>query len=51
MDKVKFGIHWDIRPVKQCFHPDWTYGEICVKCNDCKRFNKRKNKRSVPNEQ
>ncbi len=32
--------HVDFAPVEECKHPDWTYGEICVKCGDCGRFEK-----------
>lgn len=32
-------IHFDYKPIKDCKHPEWTYGEICVKCNECGRFN------------
>jgi len=31
-------IHISFSPIKDCTNPD-TYGEICVKCNDCGRFN------------
>lgn len=33
-------IHIDFAPIDDCKHPEWTYGEICVKCNECKRFDK-----------
>jgi ssDNA-binding Zn-finger/Zn-ribbon topoisomerase 1 len=29
----------DYAPTKKCKHPEWTYGEICVKCGECGRFN------------
>ena len=29
----------DYAPIKHCKHPEWTYGEICVKCGECGRFN------------
>jgi len=29
--------HIDFTPVENCKNPD-TYGYICVKCNDCGRF-------------
>ena len=32
-------LHIDYPPTKDCKNPD-TYGEICVKCNDCGRFDK-----------
>lgn len=32
-------IHIDFGPTKDCKHPEWTYGMICVKCNECGRFN------------
>ena len=31
-------IHLDYHPTKKCKHPEWTYGEICVKCGGCGRF-------------
>jgi hypothetical protein len=31
--------HISRAPTKNCKHPEDTYGEICVKCNDCGRFN------------
>ena len=31
-------VHVDYAPIKGCKNPD-TYGEICVKCNKCHRFN------------
>ena len=31
-------IHIDYAPIKDCKNPD-TFGEICVKCNKCHRFN------------
>ena len=30
-------MHFDYAPTKDCNNPD-TYGEICVKCNQCGRF-------------
>ena len=30
----------DYAPVKDCKHPEWTYGEICVKCGECGRYDK-----------
>ena len=30
-------IHIDYRPVPDCINPD-SFGEICVKCNQCGRF-------------
>jgi len=30
----------DIAPAKDCKHPELTYGEICVQCNECGRFDK-----------
>lgn len=33
-------VVFDYAPIKKCKHPDWTYGEICVKCGECGRFNK-----------
>ena len=32
------GIHIDFPPVKDCKHPEWTCGELCVKCGECGRF-------------
>lgn len=31
-------IHFDYPPVKECVHPEWTFGEICVKCGECGRY-------------
>lgn len=31
-------IHIDLQPIKGCKYPELTYGEICVKCNACGRF-------------
>lgn len=31
-------IHIDYSPIKGCKHPEWTYGEICVKCGECGRY-------------
>ena len=33
-------VHWDYPPTKKCKHPEWTYGELCVKCGECGRYNK-----------
>jgi len=33
-------IHIDYPPVPECKRPEETYGEICIKCNECGRFNK-----------
>ena len=33
-------VHWDYRPTKDCTQGEFTYGEICIKCNKCGRFNK-----------
>lgn len=33
-------VHWDYPPTKNCKHPEWTYGELCVKCGECGRYNK-----------
>ena len=33
-------IHFSIPVTKECKHPEWTYGEICVKCGECGRFDK-----------
>jgi len=33
-------MYLDFPPVKECKHPEWTYGVICVKCGDCGRFDK-----------
>lgn len=27
-------------PIKECKHPELTYGEICVQCNECGRFDR-----------
>jgi len=32
--------HIDIPPVDDCKNPD-SYGMICVKCNECGRFDKK----------
>lgn len=34
-------IHYDYRPVQECDQVEFTYGEICIKCNKCGRFNKK----------
>ena len=34
-------MNWDYPPVAECKHPNETYGEICIQCNDCGRFDKR----------
>ena len=31
----------DFAPGKNCKSPELTYGEICVKCNKCGRFNQK----------
>jgi hypothetical protein len=31
----------DFAPIKNCKSPELTYGEICVKCNKCGRFNQK----------
>jgi hypothetical protein len=31
----------DFAPVKNCKSPKETYGEICVQCNKCGRFNQK----------
>jgi|26BtaG_2_1085354.scaffolds.fasta_scaffold16136_2 transposase-like protein len=31
-------VHIDYPPIKKCKNPD-TYGELCVRCNKCHRFN------------
>ena len=28
----------DYAPIPECLHPDQTYGEICVQCGECGRF-------------
>ena len=33
-------MYIDYAPTKDCLHPDLTFGEICVQCNDCERFTK-----------
>lgn len=33
-------VHIDFPPIEGCKHPEWTYGVLCVKCNDCGRFNR-----------
>jgi hypothetical protein len=33
-------IHIDFSVTRECKHPEWTYGEICVKCGECGRFDK-----------
>ena len=32
-------MHIDYGPERECFCPDMTYGQICIKCNACGRFN------------
>ena len=34
----KQAIHLDYSVTENCKHPDLTYGEICVKCGECGRF-------------
>ncbi len=29
----------DFAPSKNCKHPEWTYGEICVQCGECEERN------------
>jgi len=31
-------IHLDYVPVPECTMQEFTYGEICIKCNVCGRF-------------
>lgn len=31
-------VHIDYPPTKECKHPEWTYGELCVKCGECGRY-------------
>ena len=31
-------VHIDYPPTKNCKHPEWTYGLLCVKCGECGRF-------------
>ena len=31
-------MHIDYPPIKDCRHPEWTCGEICVKCGECGRY-------------
>ena len=31
-------MHIDYAPIKECKHPELTYGEICVKCGECGRY-------------
>ena len=33
-------VHLDYPPTKTCKHPEWTYGELCVKCGECGRYNR-----------
>lgn len=33
-------VHIDCPPTKDCKHPEWTYGMICVKCGECGRYDK-----------
>ena len=32
----------DYAPIKDCKQGKWTFGEICVQCNKCGRFNPKK---------
>lgn len=34
-------IHLDFAVTKDCKNPEESYGEICVKCNRCGRFDKK----------
>ena len=36
--EVEMIIHFDYTPVKECKHPEWTCGEICIKCGECGRY-------------
>lgn len=38
MIKKEATLHVDYHPIKGCKHPELTYGEICVKCGECGRF-------------
>ena len=42
-DKEVIGAFIDYGVTKDCVNPD-SYGTICVKCNQCGRFNKNKEK-------
>lgn len=43
--KTGEGVHVDIAPIKGCKNV-WSFGEICVKCNKCGRFDKHIGKES-----
>lgn len=34
-------FHIDYKPTPECNNPN-TFGEVCLKCNDCQRFTKLK---------
>ena len=40
----------DYAPVAHCKRPQETYGEICVQCNDCGRFNEKPTMEEANNE-
>ena len=31
-------MHIDFAPIEDCKRPELTYGELCIKCNECGRF-------------
>ena len=31
-------MHLDFTPLPECRRPEDTYGEVCIKCNECGRF-------------
>jgi len=31
-------LHISYRPAKGCKHPELTYGEICIQCGECGRY-------------
>lgn len=38
MTKPKMTLHIDYQALPNCKNPEESYGEICVKCNQCGRF-------------
>lgn len=35
---IPMSVHIDHSPLKDCKNPQDSYGMICVKCNQCRRF-------------
>ena len=37
-EKAMLIIHMDYAPIPECKMGEFTYGEVCIKCNVCGRF-------------